>query len=563
MGKQYVMGIDFGTDSVRAVIVDVADGAIAGQAAASYPRWAEKRFCDPDTGQFRQHPLDFLEALTECVRNAGEKAGASVRRQIVAVGFDATASTPAPVSKEGTPLALLDAFATDPDAMFFLWKDHTSAREAREITKVFSSARGRNYCKFQGPYQSEWFWAKILACARKRKDIQKMAWTWIELADWIPSLLAGRSKPGMYYRDIGTAGHKAYYSTEFGGLPDSQCLSRLDPYLAHIAETFESPRPATDVVGAITPEWAKRLGLPAGTLIAGSAIDAHSGGVGTGIRPGTLVKILGTSAVDLFVADKYSMKGRSIDSQVCGMAEDSILPGYWGLETGQAAFGDIFSWLRQLIMEPVSQLLLKADMEDRQRQLIIDGLRKNLLLFLDDQSLGPGAKPTDLITLDWFNGRRYPGLNESLKGGILGLGLGTSIPDLYRSLALSVLFGAYRIYQGYIDADFAIERIVAIGGVAQKSPYLMQMMSDVFGVPIQVSLSTQSCALGAAMFASVAGGCHPSLLEAQQAMCVGKMIRYTPDPAQTARYRAKYQKYLTFGSWYEKQLDLWREEGSP
>lgn len=530
-----VMGLDFGTDSVRAVAVDAATGRAEGEGLCFYPRWREQRYCDANSQVFRQHPLDYVESMTSAVRAAVGALAPEKLAAVRAVAVDATGSTVCPVGRDGRPLSLRPEFSGNPDAMFHLWKDHSAAAEAREINEVFTSWGGDDYTRYQGQYSSEWMWAKALRTVRRDADIRREAISWVELADWIPALLTGRIDPDTMYRCFCAAGHKALWHSAFGGLPARECLAKLDPALAEVAAHYAAvPGMSTDRVGPLTDEWRGLLGLPPGVIVGGSSLDAHAGAVGAGVAPGTLVKVIGTSTVDMAVVGEAEIEGKSLRT-VCGLAQNSILPGYIGLEAGQSAFGDVFAWFRRLLMWAVddSQALAPAA-----RDALFDRLLARL-----EEAMPPDDVPFDVVALDWFNGRRYPDNDDSLHSAVMGLSLGTDAPRLYRALVLAAVFGARAVVEGIAGAGIELRDVIAVGGIAQKSPYVMQLMADALGRVLRVSQSKQTCALGAAMYAAVAAGLHPDLLAAQKRMGSGFSREYRPDPARRALLEPLYGEY--------------------
>ena len=541
--RKYVAGADFGSDSVRVVFADAKSGETVSQGVSYYPRWAKGLYCDPEKNQFRQHPADYIEAFADAFAQAMQGAGEEAAERLCAIGFDCTGSTPAPVNAEGVPLALLPEFAENPNAMFHLWKDHTAQAEAQEINEVFS-AGPVDYLKYQGIYQSEWFWAKVLHTTRTDKKVAEAAYTWVEHCDWMVALLTGNHDPANAYKDSCAAGHKLLWNSEFGGLPDAETLSKLDPFLAKVAERYpkEGPRPSTTAVGPICPEWAKRLGVREDVLIAGSSLDAHAGGVGAGASLHTLVKVVGTSAVDMTVEHRENFAGKDTKAYL-GLAEDSIIPGYLGVEAGQAAFGDVYAWLRETLLWPVREIAKDEALAERLREQLLAEMERRI----DD-----GKIPEDLVAIDWFNGRRYPVLNEGAKGALTGLTMGTSVPDLYRSLILSTLFGAKRMFDGYVEKGVEVERIVVVGGIAKKSSYIMQLMADLFDRPIMVAKETQMCAKGAAMFAAVAAGFYPDLPAAQQVFCEKYEANYFPNRENAKRYEGLFRKYCEIGAFLDR-----------
>lgn len=543
--RHWVIGVDFGTDSARAVIVDARDGREAAHATALYPRWAEGRYQDPGRNLFRQHPLDYLDALTACVREALAQLDPPARREIAALSVDTTGSTPCPVDESGTPLALREEFAENPAAMFHLWKDHSATEEADEITEAFRhNADGIDYTVHQGPYSSEWFWAKALHTSRLHPEIRGAARSWAEHSDWLPSLLAGETSPRQMYRCACAAGHKGYWHSDWGGFPSERCLGAIDPCLVELRRSYETaPLPSTHALGRLTPQWAERLGLDVGVIVGGSSFDAHAGAVGAGVNEATMVLNLGTSAVDLFVAPGERFRNKDV-SWAANAAEDSIIPGLTGLETGQASFGDLFAWLRRLALEPAErEIRASALLDFRQRDALISELREGFLPEMQRQAQALDIRNIP-AALDWFNGRRYPYVNERAKGAIAGLGVGSSAAEVYFALAASAAFGQRRILDALAAAGIEAHQLRAVGGIAQKSEFLMQLLSDVLGKTIHVSKSVQACALGAAIYAAVAAGLHPDIQSAQRAMCEGTLRSYRPDPARSAACGEAYARYL-------------------
>jgi len=537
---KYVLGIDFGSDSARAIIVDVLTGDQVGEAEAIYNRWSDGKYSDDRNRMFRQHPLDYIEAISQCIRTAIKMGGNTVKDNIKALAVDTTGSTPCPVDTRGIPLAMTEGFEHDPDAMFYLWKDHTSIEEARKVNAAFSDFHGTDYTRYQGSYSSEWYWAKILHCANVNKHVSEKAYTWVEHCDWIPFLLVGGTNPGNMYRCSCAAGHKALWNSAWQGLPSQECLQEIDPYLARIAESYgAAPKPADQCVGTISEEWAERLGLPKDVVIGGSSLDAHAGAVGAGIKRGRMVCSVGTSTVDTLIEKPEILKGKNL-VHVCGQAEDSIIPGYIGIETGQAAFGDIFTWLSRFLLWPVEKL----DLSDSEKESIKQRLSSELFTILEQVQV---SDKEDTVALDWFNGRRYPYADENIKSAIVGITLGTDVADIYRALALGAVFGLKSIVDTIRNGGFAIDEIVAVGGIPKKSPYIMQMMADILGCEIKVSASTQASARGAAIYAAVASGYYKTIPQAQEKLCEGFEKVYRPDMRKSNLYRRLYEKYIKLG----------------
>lgn len=552
MQPGFVIGVDFGTDSARALVMDLTKGETCGMAESGYPRWLAGAYQDPAAHRFRHHPADYLEAFVDCVNRALAEAGPGVWELVRGLAVDATGSTPAPVNGEGTPLALLPEFWENPNAMFCLWKDHTAVGEAREINRALSAWEGQDYTRYQGTYASEWYWAKILHARRTAPAVAAAAPGWVELCDWIPALLTGRIAPEATARCACAAGHKALWHSAWGGLPDRRCLASLDPYLGIVHDHYGGPPIlAGEPVGRLRSDWARTLGLPEGIRIAAGSLDAHAGAVGAGIRPDTMVVNIGTSTVNLLVSEAAALAGKDLRS-VCGQAEDSILPGLVGIETSQAAFGDLFAWLRDLMLWPVEVILMDSDCVDpATRATIHRELREGLLPHLAEAAADSPLAATPMA-LDWFNGRRYPRINESLQGAISGLSLGTTAPDLYQALALGAVFGQKRILDSLQAAGLRIDLVIAVGGIPHKAPKIMQLLADVLDIPIRVSETVQAAARGAAIYAAVGVGAAPSFAAAQARYCEGIRRTYAPDPARGPLLDRAYRAYLALGAFMEE-----------
>lgn len=554
MSKKYLIGIDFGTDSARAVIIDGLTGEKISSGIHYYSRWAQGLYQDTDMSCYRHHPQDYLESLKACLLAALDGAGSSVRKNILSISVGATGSTPCPVNREGVPLALLPDFAENENAMFFLWKDHTAVSEAIEVNETLSNFNGINYTKYQGKYSSEWFWAKILHTSRVDQAVAQAAFSWVELADWIPALLTGNTDPLTMYRCSCAAGHKALWHSEWGGLPARECLAKLSPYLAVVYDSFKStPAYSTHRVGYISQEWADLLQLPADTIIGGSSLDAHAGAVGAGVRENVFVTNVGTSTVDMMVAKPEILQGKDF-SYACGQAEDSILPGYIGIEAGQAAFGDIFAWYSKILSWPIDNILQHdQSIPATEKAVLVQNLKESILVKLAD-SASKLDLTSSVTALDWFNGRRYPYNNEIVRGTITGLSLGTDAPELYQSLVMGALFGLKRIVDSWEKEGLVIDRLIAVGGISRKSDYIMQMMADILDRQIEVSASEQTCALGAAIYASVAGGLYRSIPEAQDHLCEGFLKIFNPDQSKKLVIEERYRQYIEVGNSVESML---------
>ena len=537
----WVIGVDFGSDSARAVVVDTEDGHKIGEGICDYPRWMKNQYCNPSKGMFRQHPQDYIEALERSVGAALKAAGPKAGERIRAISVDTTGSTPCPVDENGTPLALLPECSDNPNAMFYLWKDHTAIAEAIEINDALRSFEGEDYTRFQGTYSSEWYWAKILHGVRNDETVKRKAYSWVEHCDWIPALLSGRTKPETMYRCSCAAGHKALWHSDFDGLPSAICLGSVDPYLATMVKRYtKEPQTSVHPVGKITKEWAKRLGLNENVVIGGSSLDAHAGAVGAGIKPGTLVKVVGTSTVDMLVNTREDLRGSDL-KDCCGQAENSILPGYVGVETGQAAFGDIFAWFKRLLEWPLAELA--ADENSGISDELYKKVEDRILVMLQKKAEELPEEPFP-IALDWFNGRRYPNTDDFQRSAISGLSLGMDAPYLYRSLVFGAVCGLYRLIEGFEKQEIDIEKMIAVGGISKKSPYVMQMLSDLSGREIHILDSDQTCAQGAAMYAAVGAGIYETLEVAAEHMAAKCIKIYKPDSEKKDWSKKHYQEYL-------------------
>jgi len=549
---QYVIGVDYGSDSVRSVIVNAADGKELATSVFYYPRWQKQLYCNAAQNQFRQHPLDYIEGLEHTIKACIAKAGPEVAAQVKAIAVDTTGSTPVAVDKQGVPLALLPEFAEHPGAMFVLWKDHTSVQEAAEINE-HATKFDTNYLQYVGGiYSSEWFWAKLLHILRTDEKVRDAAYSWVEHCDWIPFLLTGGTDANKIMRGRCSAGHKALWAEEFGGLPPDDFFASLDPLLKGFTERLYKDTYTSDVsAGNLSAEWADRLGLSTDVLIGVGAFDAHMGAVGGQIEPYHLSKVMGTSTCDILVAPNRDMDGKLVKG-ICGQVDGSVIPGMAGLEAGQSAFGDTYAWFKNLVAWPIQNLLSDSKVIDAQTA---GALQEEMIgKIIPELSKQAAALPLDEkaeLATDWFNGRRTPDANQLLKGTITGLGLGSDAPRVFRALAEATCFGARSIVERFRSEGVPVEAIIGIGGVAKKSPYIMQMMSDVLQMPIRIHQFEHTCALGAAMFAATVAGIYPKVEEAMTAMGGGFDVEYAPNAANTEFYNKRYQQYQKLGAYTE------------
>lgn len=556
MNNKYVIGVDYGTDSVRSVIFDASNGNEISSSVFEYPRWKDGKYCDPGKNRFRQHPADYIEGLEKTVREALENAPEAVAGKIVAISVDTTGSTPVAVNKEGKPLSLTKEFENNPNAMFILWKDHTAVKEAEEINKLAHTWDGIDYTKYEGGiYSSEWFWAKILHVLREDKNVREKAFSWVEHCDWIPALLTGETNPLTIKRSRCAAGHKAMWHNDFDGLPSGEFLTKLDPMLKGLRGRLYRETYTCDVeAGKLSDEWADRLGLSREVSVGVGAFDAHLGAVGGEIKPGYMSKVMGTSTCDMMVSPSEQKSSKLIKG-ICGQVDGSIIPGMLGMEAGQSAFGDVYAWFKKVLLWPVENVLTKSELVDTDiKKKLIDEISGKIIPELSRQAEKIAVNESGIIALDWLNGRRTPDANQNLKGAVTGLNLGSDAPKIFRALVEATAFGAKKIADRFISEGVDIKGVIALGGVAKKSPFVMQVVADVMNKPIKVARAEQTCALGSAMAASVVGGVYNTIEEAQEAMGNGFESEYVPDPENAKRYEILYNKYSKLGEFTEENL---------
>lgn len=463
MNGKYVIGVDYGTDSCRAIIVNCATGQKLSTAVSRYPRWKEGLYCDASQNRYRQHPLDYT-------------------------------------AYEG------------------------------------------------GTYSSEWVWAKILHILREDDAVRDAAYSWVEHCDWMVALVTGNTKPEKLLRSRCAAGHKAMWSELWGGLPSGEFLVALDPLLSGMRERLFSQTYTGNVLaGKITVEWSQRLGLPEGIAVSVGMLDAHAGAVGACIKPNVLTRIIGTSTCDISISSHESMAGKLIEG-ICGQVDGSVIPGYIGLEAGQSAFGDIYAWFKGILSYPLKEIIAKSTLIDSNtKEALIEEAMEVMLSRLTEDSESLGVRSSAPIALDWMNGRRTPDADQSLKGAIAELTLSTSAPMIFRALVEATAFGSKAIVDRFRSEGIRIDSVTAIGGIAHKSPFVMQTLSDVLNMPINVVRSQQTCALGAAMFAAVAAGIFENIEQAQESMGSGIYKTYFPRKEESDIYLELYQKYRILG----------------
>ncbi|HOX81664.1 MAG TPA: ribulokinase [Chryseolinea sp.] len=545
----FVIGVDYGSDSVRSVIIESYSGKEVASSVFQYPRWRDGLFCNPSKNQFRQHPQDYVEGIETTIKDCLRQAGTAVQKNIKAISVDTTGSTPVAVDKTGTPLALTPGFENNPNAMFVLWKDHTSTLEAAQINE-HAEKFDVNYLQFVGGiYSSEWFWAKLLHVLREDEAVRRACYSWVEHCDWIPFLLTGGKDVHQMKRGVCSAGHKALFAEEFKGLPPDRFFASLDPLLTGFTarlfnDTYTSDKPA----GTLSKEWAERLGLSTDVIVGVGAFDCHMGAVGGQIEPYYLSKVMGTSTCDMMVVPKKDMTGKLV-SGICGQVDGSIIPGMIGLEAGQSAFGDTYAWFKNILAWPITNILksssvVSADVAAKLKDELLD----KLIPELTKQAAAIPLDENNELAIDWLNGRRTPDANQLLKGAISGLSLGSEAPHLFKAWVEATCFGAKAIVDRFNDEGIPVKGLIGLGGVARKSPYIMQVMADVMNMPLRIHKSEQTCAAGAAMFAATVAGLYPNVEEAMHAMGQGFDMEYKPNASNVATYAKRYKKYKALGS---------------
>ena len=553
--NKYVIGLDYGSDSARAVVVNAETGEELASSVKYYPRWMEGKYCVPTANQYRQHPQDYIDALEYTVKDALSKCPVGTGEQVVGIAFDTTGSTPVFTDKEGTPLSLLPEFAENPNAMFVLWKDHTAIKEAEEINDL-CARWDIDYTSYEGGiYSSEWFWAKALHVLRADEKVRDAAYSIVEHCDWLPGLLTNTTNPSKLYRSRCASGHKAMWLEKWGGLPSEKFLTTLDPVLAGYRERlYTDTYPSNQKTGNLTEEWAGRLGLTTNVAVAVGAFDCHTGAVGAEVTPGALVRVIGTSTCDIMVAS-YEEMGHKLIPGICGQVDGSVIPGMVGLEAGQSAFGDVYAWFKNVVAWPVVNVLSKTTLIDEAtKQKLIDETVDQIIPALSIEAAKVPVSESTILATDWMNGRRTPDANQKVKGTITGLNLGSSAPLIFRALVEATAYGSKAIVDRFIENGVVINEIIGIGGIALKSPFVMQTLADVLNMPIKVAKAEQACAFGTSMFAAVVAGVYEKVEDAQKAMGMGFTQEFYPNPANAALYSELYKDYIKLGQFTEKEL---------
>lgn len=553
--KKYVIGLDYGTDSVRAVLIDTENGAELATSVSYYQRWKEGKFCKPEQNQFRQHPLDHIEGLEKTISDVVKESGVAPGN-IVSICIDTTGSSPLPVNKDGIALALTPGFEQNPNAMMVLWKDHTSIEEAEEINRLARNWGGEDYTRFEGGiYSSEWFWSKILHIHRQDESVKNAAYSWMEHCDYITFLLSDHQDLATFKRSRCAAGHKAMWHESWDGLPHKDFLSQLDPSLAELRDRlYDKTYTSDEIAGNLNSKWAEKLGLSTNTVIAVGTFDAHSGAVGAKVEENTLIRIMGTSTCDIMVAPNQILGDKTVKG-ICGQVDGSVIPGLIGLEAGQSAFGDLLAWYKDVLIWPIQNILMNSDIiNENQKQQLKEEIENNLIRNLTLEAEKIPVSEAVPIALDWINGRRTPDASQELKAAISHFSLGTKAPHIFKALVNAICFGSKKIVDRFEEEGVKIEKVIGIGGVARKSPFIMQTLANVLNMPIVVAASDQAPALGAAVYAAVAAGIYPTVQEASQKMGSDFEAEYFPQADHIEQYAELMNQYQVLADFTESTI---------
>lgn len=553
--KSYVIGLDYGSDSVRAVLIDTQNGAELASEVFWYPRWKQQNYCNAGINQFRQHPLDHIEGLEHTTKSVILQSGVTPE-SIVGICVDTTGSSPLPLTKDGTPLALVDGFKENPNALMVLWKDHTAVNEANEINELARSWGGVDYTKYEGGiYSSEWFWAKILHITRQDKAVKEATYTWMEHCDYMTYMLVDNQDLKAFKRSRCAAGHKAMWHKSWNGLPTEEFLAQLDPYLAKLrGDLYDETYTSDTVAGHLNKVWADKLGLSTNTVIAVGTFDAHAGAVGAKVDKHALVRVMGTSTCDIMVADQDIIGGNCVKG-ICGQVDGSVIPGLIGLEAGQSAFGDVLAWFKDVLSWPIDNLVMTSSIiSDDQKEKLQEEIEANFIRTLAGQAEKIPIEEAVPMALDWVNGRRTPDANQELKAAFTDISLGTKAPHIFKALVNAICFGSKMIVDRFEDEGVKIDTVIGIGGVARKSPFIMQTLANVLNMPIKVAESNQAPALGAAIYAAVAAGIYNKVVDASKVMGSDFEAEYFPQSNQVKVYLNFTEAYKALGKFVEESI---------
>lgn len=548
--SRYVIGLDYGSDSVRALLVDISNGAEVADHMIVYPRWNKGLYCAPERDQFRQHPQDYLDSLQDVMAGLWWKVPAGTADKVVGLSIDTTGSTPVAINKQGVPLALTPEFSENPNAMFVLWKDHTAIKEAAEITQK-ANANTINYISnMGGVYSSEWYWAKALHVLRSDEKVRDAAYSWVEHCDWLTALLSGTNDPSVFKMGRCAAGHKMMWNEQWDGFPPNEFFVSVDPLLDGLVDTLNPNTQTSDqVAGRLTQEWADKLGLPADIAIGYGAFDCHMGAVAANVKPGVLTKVMGTSTCDITVIAPDKLGNTQVKG-ICGQVTGSVFPQMIGLEAGQSAFGDLYAWFKNVLNWPMANIDINiAGIDSSSVEALKAHIEQQTLIALSDKAAAIEVKETDVVALDWINGRRTPDANQGVSMAIQGIKMGTDASHIFKALVEATAFGSKAITECFTQQGVPVESIVVIGGISKKSDYVMQTCADIWNCQIDVLKSEQSCALGAAIFAAVAAGEFASVSDAQATMASPVHKSYMPNSSRVAVYEKLYARYQALGNY--------------
>ena len=551
----FVIGLDYGTDSVRAVLINTCNGKEIAAEVHWYQRWKEGKYCDAAKNQFRQHPLDHIEGLEHTIKTVMAKSGVAPEL-VKGICIDTTGSSPVPLAKDGTPLALVDGFTENPNAMMVLWKDHTAIKEAEQINELGATWGGEDFTKYVGGiYSSEWFWAKIAHILKEDEQVKNKAQTWMEHCDLMTYLLIEDKHLATFKRSRCAAGHKAMWHESWGGLPPKEFLEKLHPSLGALRDhLYRETYTSDQVAGKLSEEWAQKLGLTTATVVAVGTFDAHAGAVGAKIDEKALVRVMGTSTCDIMVATPAEIGGNTIKG-ICGQVDGSVIPGLVGLEAGQSAFGDLLAWFKDVLSWPVDHLVMTSDiLSEEQKKDLKNEIELDFIGKLSDAAAAIPLSESIPTALDWVNGRRTPDADQNLKSAISNLSLGSKAPHIFKALVNAMCFGSKKIADRFQEEGVKIESVIGIGGVARKSPFIMQTLANVMNMPIKVAASDQAPALGAAIYAAVAAGLYPNVIAASKCMGSDFEAEYQPQKEAVETYGRLMDDYTQLGNFMEGSL---------
>ena len=550
--NNYVIGLDYGSDSVRAVLIDTENGRELASDVHWYQRWKKGKYCEPSINQFRQHPLDHIEGLEKTIKTVVSESKVPPE-SVRGICIDTTGSSPIPVTKEGVPLALVDGFEENPNAMMVLWKDHTAIQEANDINELAANWGGADFTKYVGGiYSSEWFWAKILHIVREDEAVKKAAYSWMEHCDLMTFILADHKDLKTFKRSRCAAGHKAMWHEDWGGLPPKEFLGKLDPYLVDLRDNlYDETSTSNEIAGHLNQEWADILGLTTKTIIAVGTFDAHAGAVGAKIEENALVRVMGTSTCDIIVSSTSNIGTKTVKG-ICGQVDGSVIPGMIGLEAGQSAFGDVLAWFKDVLSWPIDNLVMVSkSISEEQKEKLKEEIEANLIKRLSKQAEEIPLSESIPNALDWINGRRTPDADQELKSAMTNLSLGTRAPHIFKALINAICFGSKKIVDRFEDEGVKIDTVIGIGGVARKSSFIMQTLANVLNRPIKVAASDQAPALGAAIYAAVAAGVYNNVIEASKHMGSDFEAEYFPEAAAISEYEELMVSYSVLGAFVE------------